>query len=187
MMTFFKKNWSNILFAIVVVLLLIPQTSMPIKVFVSRLFVFSPSELNETESVVLQEYNWNLSDQSGRKVNFSHSKGKVTLVNFWATWCPPCVAEMPSLQKLYDTYGSKVDFYFVSSETPEKIQKFLQKRGYTFPFYIESHMPPKELQTRSLPTTYLISKEGRIIIHETGAANWNSEKVYIIVDALLKQ
>ncbi|MGK0175960.1 MAG: hypothetical protein ACI9AT_002347, partial [Ulvibacter sp.] len=59
-MNFFKKNWKNILFAVLIALFLIPQTGMPIKVFFNRMMAFSPSEVDETERVVLTKYNWNL-------------------------------------------------------------------------------------------------------------------------------
>ncbi len=186
-MKFVKKNWGNLLFLIVISLVLIPQTGMPIKVLVNRLMAFSPSEVSAEETLVLKDYNWKLTSVGGDELDFSESKGRVTLVNLWATWCPPCVAEMPSLQKLYDHYGDKVDFYFVSSETPEKLENFLQKKGYELPVYIESKSPPEILQSRSIPTTYLISKDGKIVISETGAANWNSDKVHNIIEALLLQ
>jgi len=186
-MKFLKKNWGNILFVIAISLLLIPQTGLPIKVLMSRIMAFSPSEVNPKEADELEDFDWNLRHVDGTTMNFSKSKGKVVLVNLWATWCPPCIAEMPSLQKLYYIYGDKVDFYFVSSETPERLQRFLQKKGYDFPVYIETESPPELLQTRSIPTTYLISKEGKIVMNETGAANWNSEKVHVIIDALLQQ
>ncbi len=186
-MHFIKKNWSNILFALVIVLLIIPQTGMPIKVFVTRLIAFSPSEVDEKDIVVLNDYRWNLTKLEGSQVNFVQSKGKVTLINLWATWCPPCVAEMPSLQKLYNRYGDRVDFYFVSSEESPRLQKFLQKKEYDLPVYIERHAPPALLQTTSIPTTYVISKSGQIVVNETGAADWNSEKVYEILDALVQE
>ena len=186
-MKFLKKNWGNIIFLLVISLLLIPQTGMPIKVLMNRIVAFSPSEVNALEAVVIEDYDWHLKGLDGDSINLSESKGKVILVNLWATWCPPCVAEMPSLQKLYNRYRGKVDFYFVSSEETEKLQNFLQKKDYNFPVYVENESPPKILQTQSIPTTYLISKEGKIVISETGAANWDSEKVHTIVDALLQQ
>lgn len=158
---------------------------MPIQVFVQRLISFSPSEKAETEREILQDYNWNLTQLNEEDANFSQSEGKIIIVNFWATWCPPCVAEMPSFQKLYDTYGSQVDFYFVTSEKPEKVEKFMQKNKYTLPIFFQTAEAPKQLESSVLPTTYLISKSGEIIIDEEGAADWNSDKMRALLDKLL--
>lgn len=187
MIPFLKKHWSNILFFAFLALLIFPQTRMPIQVFVQRLISFSPSETTETNRETLQDYNWNLQELNAGEVNFSQSEGKVTIVNFWATWCPPCVAEMPSFQKLYDAYGDKVDFYFATSEKPEKIVSFMKKNGYSLPFFIQSDEAPKQLQSQALPTTFVISKTGEIIIDEEGAADWNSNKTRALLDQLLSK
>ncbi len=160
---------------------------MPIQVFVQRLVSFSPSEMSVDERETIQDYDWNLQQLNTEEANFSQSKGKVTIVNFWATWCPPCVAEMPSFQKLYDTYGDKVDFYFVTSEKAEKVEKFMVKNGYTLPVYLQSFKAPKQLESNVLPTSYLISKSGEIIINEEGAADWNSDKMRTLLDQLLNK
>ncbi len=158
---------------------------MPIQVFVQQLISFSPSEKAETEREILQDYNWDLMQLNGDVANFSQSKGKIIIVNFWATWCPPCVAEMPSFQKLYDDYGSQVDFYFITSEKPEKVEKFMQRNKYALPIFLQTAEAPKQLESSVLPTTYLISKSGEIIIDEEGAANWNSDKMRALLDTLL--
>ncbi|HPE83138.1 MAG TPA: TlpA disulfide reductase family protein [Aequorivita sp.] len=186
-MEFLKKNWSNILFFGFLALLIFPKTRMPIQVFVQRIFAFSPSEKNEKERETLQDYNWNLQKINSEEINFSQSKGKVSIVNFWATWCPPCVAEMPSFQKLYDVYGEKVDFYFVTSEKPEKIISFMAKNGYALPIYLQSYGAPKKLQSQALPTTYVISKTGEIVVDEEGAADWNSKKMHALLEQLLSK
>ncbi len=160
---------------------------MPIQVFIQRLVSFSPSEMSEDEREKIQDYDWTLLQLNTEEVNFSQSKGKVAIVNFWATWCPPCVAEMPSFQKLYDAYGDKVDFYFVTSEKAEKVEKFMVKNGYTLPVYLQAFKAPKELESNALPTSYLISKSGEIIINEEGAANWNSDKMRTLLDQLLNK
>lgn len=185
MILFLKKNWSNILFFAFLTLLIIPQTRMPIQVFVQRLISFSPSEKKEENRETLEDYNWNLIELNAEDVNLSQSKGKVTIVNFWATWCPPCVAEMPSFQKLYDDYGDKVDFYFVTSEEPDKVNKFMEKNTYTLPVFLQRFKAPETLESNALPTTYLISKPGEIVIDETGAADWNSKKMRDLLDKLL--
>jgi thiol-disulfide isomerase/thioredoxin len=182
-----KKNWSNILFAIVIILLIIPQTRTPIQVFVLRTISFSPGQIDQEERVVLKDYDWSLSTLDSESVNLSRSLGKVTIISYWATWCAPCLAEMPYLQELYDNYGDKVDFYFISQEKKTTLQNFLDKKNYSIPVYIPIESSPEALEIRSLPTTLLISRSGEIVIRKTGVANWNDEKVYELLDNLLDQ
>ena len=174
-MEFLKKNWSNLLFIFLIIILILPQTRKPVQVHINRIFAFSPSEISEEEREKLEDYDWVLKKIGGDQENLSSSEGKVTIVNLWATWCPPCIAEMPSFQKLYNDYSGKADFYFVSSEEPEKLENFLGKHNYSFPVFIPASPAPDVLQSNSLPTTYVISKSGEILVEKTGAADWNDE------------
>lgn len=187
MKKFLKKQWSNVLFGVFIVLLIIPQTRMPIQVFVQRLISFSPSETSEDKRETLLDYKWPLLTLDSQEINFSQSEGKVVVVNFWATWCPPCVAEMPSFQKLYDDYGSKVDFYFVTSEKPEKVTRFLEKHNYSLPVFLQYFEAPEQMQASVLPTTYVISRTGEIVVNESGVADWNSKKIRKLLDKLLSE
>lgn len=184
---FLKKNWSNLLIIVIIGLLLIPQTGMPVKVLFNRLISFSPSEIAVEKRKTLDTYNWSLETLDGGKANLSSSEGKVIFINFWATWCAPCVAEMPSLQNLYSDYKDKVDFYFVSMETPGKVDAFMEKKGYDFPVYIPKQQVPKAIESYSLPTTYVISKNGKIAIDKSGAADWDSEKTKGLLDGLINE
>lgn len=186
-MNFLKKNWLNLLFIIVIVLLLIPQTRRPIQVTLNRAISFSPSRVAEDERETLQDYNWNLVNMQGDPVNLKTSIGEVAIVNLWATWCPPCIAEMPSFQKLYNEYGDRVDFYFVSNEDEEKIRRFLDKKGYNLPVYQPLAVAPEKLQSRSLPTTYVISRTGKIAVNKEGSANWNDSGFKDLLDQLLEE
>jgi len=170
-----------------VVVLFIPQTGTPIKVLFNRLIAFSPSEISEEKQKTLSDYNWKLQNLDGTTAQFSSAEKKVTLVNIWATWCPPCIAEMPSMQALYNTYKEDVSFYFVSIEDPKTVQTFMEKEKYNFPVYTTQDTFPEALQTNSFPTTYLISKNGKIVMHKTGAADWDSESVYKTIDALVAE
>lgn len=183
-MQFIKKHWGNLLMLIFLALLFIPQTAMPIKVALNKVFAFSPSVEDDDQMVVVDDLSWRMLDLQGDKENLARSKGKLVLVNHWATWCPPCVAEMPSLQRLHQDYGHYVDFYFVSQEDPEVIQRFLQKNGWDLPVYRPAEAPPDLLSAQVLPTTYLIDQEGNIRIKETGAAKWDSETVRELLDRL---
>ena len=108
-------------------------------------------------------------------------------INFWATWCPPCIAEMPDLQELYNDYGEKITFLFVTNEDRETVSSFFTKKEYNLPAYQAIQKAPEQLYSRSIPATYLINKQGEIVINKTGAASWNSKKVRSQIDQLLSE
>lgn len=181
-----KLKPSNIIFFGILVLILIPQTRQPIQVFLHKgLALFSPSVVNEKKQIILADYNWKLVDINGSTFNLEEAKGKVVFINFWATWCPPCIAEMPSLQKLYDDYQDKIVFLLVSNESSEVINGFIKEKGYSFQVYGSLSKPPKDLETRSIPRTFLIDKNGAIIMDKNGAANWSSDFVRTTINNLL--
>lgn len=172
---------------VVVVLLLFPQTSMPLRVFFTRIIMSSPSEIETSEVQSISDYNWNLVNIKNEPLSFQKSKDKVVFLNFWATWCPPCVAEMPEIQDLYTRYGDSVDFYLITHEAPEKVNAFLSKKGYNLPIYFSNQSPPAPLEIQSIPRTLIISSDGIVVVDETGAADWDSEKVHQLLDELLLQ
>ena len=182
-----KKNiFINFLFIAGVVLLLYPPTANPIKVFVYKMLSFTPLVRAESDRTEIKDYQWKLRNVSDNSImDLSEKKDRVVLINLWATWCPPCVAEMPSLQALYNDYNEKVDFLFVTHEKGEKVFPFMKKNNYTFDVYNPVGEIPGELYSRSIPATYLINKEGRIVIEKKGAADWNSETVRNTIDGLL--
>lgn len=185
MLLFLKKNKGNFLFVVLLALLFVPQTRIPIQVFVQRIVSFSPSEISEEERETLLDYNWLLSDMEGKTVHLKSSQGNVTIINVWATWCPPCIAEMPSFQKLYERYGEEVDFYFISQDSAEKQVAFMVENGYTFPIYIPQKASPQKLNATALPTTFVIAKNGNILIKKIGAADWNGDTMHSVLERSL--
>lgn len=180
-----KKQRNNILLVVVVLILIIPQTRLPIQILIHKgLALFSPSVVDEDERVQLANYQWNLIDEHGIPYDFNDAKGKVVLINFWATWCPPCIAEMPSLEKLYSDYKNEVVFLLVSNEDEATIAKFKSKHNYNFLVYSSLSQEPKELGTTSIPRSFIIDKSGIIVLDKTGAANWNSNSVRALLDTL---
>ncbi|HTO15271.1 MAG TPA: TlpA disulfide reductase family protein [Edaphocola sp.] len=182
-----KRKWDILIYGILALILFVPDIRMPIVSTVQRIFAFSPSELPKNNQKSVQVYDWDLMTLEGSPINLSQSKEKVVLINLWATWCPPCVAEMPSLQKLYDEYKDRISFYFISNEKPEQIQKFIDKKGYTFPVYIPISNYPIDFDGNKLPTTYVISKKGKIIIEETGAHDWFSKSLQKKIENLINE
>ena len=181
-----KNQVSNLLLLAFIALMIFSPVGTHIKVWVNKVISFSPSTIEEADREVLNTYDWNLRAIETKAVeDFNMAKGKVTIVNLWATWCPPCIAEMPDLQDLYDEYGDRVNFYFVSSEKKEPIQKFLNKNKYTIPVYQPLSVAPETIASRSIPATYLIDKSGKIVIKKKGAAKWNSTSVKEQIEILL--
>ncbi|MEC3907620.1 TlpA disulfide reductase family protein [Tamlana sp. 2201CG12-4] len=182
----FKSRIKHIIFLVIVALLLIPQTRLPIQVALNRgLALFSPSKIDKSKQRVLTSYNWNLQGVNREIFNFEATKEQVVLVNFWATWCPPCIAEMPGLEALYKDYKDRMVFVFVSNEDHGVTTKFLCEKGYDFNSYVPLTQYPEVFDVSSIPRTFLIDKKGRIIMDKTGAANWNSNTVRQTIEGLL--
>ncbi len=186
-MKFGKKQGINIVFIIGIILILFTPVGFYARVFVGRLLSTSAAVLKTELQMPVENYNWQLVDAKGKDFNFMDAKGKVILINFWATWCPPCVAEMPSLQRLYNDYNEEIVFMFVAQDKVEKVSAFIAKKGYTLPVYYSKTEAPNVLTSKTIPTTYVINKEGKIIIAETGVADWNSDKTRKILDELLAE
>ncbi len=121
-----------------------------------------------------------LSDDQGLGVSLDDYAGKVVLLNFWATWCPPCVQEMPSLNRTYERFrddgmvvlGVSVD------EDAEQYARFLRNRGVTFPTVRD---PEREVSTRygtmKYPESYLISRDGRVLRKYIGPEDWGRPEI----------
>ncbi|MCX2679615.1 TlpA disulfide reductase family protein [Galbibacter sp. EGI 63066] len=184
-----KNKIFNLLLLVVIGLMFFPpaDSKWNLKVHLNRLFSFSPSVEKFEDRKVLSDYQWSLMSLDGQKYSFEKTKDKVVLVNLWATWCPPCVAEMPSFQKLYNDYKDRVAFLFVTNEDPEKARTFLEKNAYDLPVYIALEKGPEQIHSTSIPASYLIGKNAKIVIDEKGAADWNSDKLRAIIDQLLEE
>ena len=128
----------------------------------------------------LKAIDFTLTDINGKSHTLSAYKDKVFLLNFWASWCPPCREEMPSMQKMYDTWD-KNKFILLAvnvDEGREKAKEFAQKNGYTFPILIDSERKvSKNYEVSGIPTTYLIDEKGRILQRVVGSRHWSLEEI----------
>lgn len=126
------------------------------------------------------DYNFVIKDLTGNKIKFEQLKGKVIFLNLWATWCGPCRAEMADIQKLYDkTDKDKVAFVMLSIDQDKskvKVENYIHNQAFTFPVFMPSGYLPEQLQVPSIPTTFVISREGMIVMKEVGTKNYNTEK-----------
>ncbi|MEM8509060.1 MAG: TlpA family protein disulfide reductase [Bacteroidota bacterium] len=181
-----RRQIKDILWLLSIALIVFTPLGFQLKVQLTRILAFSPSITSVEERTVLQDFNWHLKSTDGSRFSLASVKGKVVVINFWATWCPPCIAEMPSLNALYKSYNEEVVFIFIAQDKPDRVTEYLEKQGYNLPVYFAQHTPPNLLQHTSIPTTYILSKEGEIIVQETGAADWNSKNTRALLSELLQ-
>ncbi|MFV8271313.1 TlpA family protein disulfide reductase [Flavobacterium sp. GT2N3] len=182
-----RATIKNIVFIVFLALLLFSPLGTFVKVQISRLLALSPTTLPATEQKKLSTYQWQLIDNNGKVVYLEEFKGKIIFINFWATWCPPCIAEMPGMQKLYSDYQDKIVFLFVTTDSFEKANAFLIKENLNLPIFQSVSNPPLEMESSTIPATYLIDQETNVVLEKIGAADWNSDSFRRKLDDLLKK
>ncbi len=129
-----------------------------------------------------------LKDVTGKAVSLSAIKGKAVLVNFWATWCPPCRAEMPTLNRLYKEYRNK-GLAVVAVSTDRKLEyvtDFLEKHPVDFPVLMDSDSrTSRQFGVFSMPTSFLLDRNGFIIRRYLGEEDWTSPEIINAIKAAL--
>ncbi len=182
-----KNNILNILlFAFIISFFVTPLGDYS-KVLLNKIFSFSPSVTDEMDRNKIKDYDWRLKDANWNFFNFKKSKGKVVFINFWASWVLPCEAELASIQKFYDKFKDKVDFYIITDEEREPVEEFMNKNELTFPvtyLFIGEKMPFKNIK---IPSSYLIDQGGNMVIRKEGIADWDNSKIYNLVEQLLEK
>ena len=117
-------------------------------------------------------------------------KDKVIILNFWATWCAPCLEEMPAFEKLYRRYRSQgLTVLAVSLDKGDfsKVQGFVDLNNLTFPVLMDSEGVAEKLYPSfTIPFTYVIDKEGRVVARVDGAKNWASNETFAALNILIK-
>ncbi len=155
------------------------------KSWLMRLFASPPDIITVENQERLSSYDWRLRDADGDYFNFERSKGKVAFVDFWATWHTPSAAELRNIQKLYDDYSEKVDFYIVTNEERFPVEQFMEETDYSFPvtFRIEDEPSPMKIPDPS--GAFLIDKEGNIVVESNEIKDWYNEEITKLLDSLI--
>ncbi|WP_040516897.1 TlpA family protein disulfide reductase [Gracilimonas tropica] len=123
------------------------------------------------------DYNMPLLTINGEEASLSEFEGKTIFMNFWATWCPPCIAEMPNIQRLYDDVKEDESIVFVMASLdrdPQKAWDFVHRKEFTFPVY-SVIAKPRVYDASVVPTTYVISPQGEIVMKHQGMARYDTD------------
>jgi thiol-disulfide isomerase/thioredoxin len=129
-------------------------------------------------------------DADGRSVDLKKFRGKVVVVNFWATWCTPCITEMPTLAALQTRYAGKDLVVVPISERPNSmkdVKNFIDVHP-PLPIYVDKDFTiPMKLELRALPVTIIYDRQGREVARVMGEADWDSPEATALIDHLLQQ
>lgn len=140
--------------------------------------VFSSHVIQQTTATNVV-YEVTFQNNTGSEINLSDLKGKVVLINYWAKWCVPCLAEMPALNQLYVDMKANENIVFMAVDMDRDLGKsarFMKKRKYSLPLYQLNSELPADLTTRSIPTTIILDKKGLLVNKHVGTMNFKSTK-----------
>jgi len=139
----------------------------------------------------IQVPNFVFADMNGKEVSLSDHRGKVVLLNVWATWCPPCRQEMPSMQRLYEKFkGESFEILAVSidSEGREAVAPFMREMNLTFPALLDPRETIMSLYgITGVPESFIIDKDGILVKKIIGPINWASSEVFLFFKDLIHQ
>lgn len=133
-------------------------------------------------------YDLELKALDGRSTSLQEFRGNVIFLNYWATWCPPCIAEMPNIQALYEEVGHRDGLAFVMvslDEDRKKAETFIERKGFTFPVYFPEGRRPASLQSGIIPTTFVIGADGNIITKREGMAQYHTGRFREFLERLM--
>ncbi|MFC1496372.1 TlpA family protein disulfide reductase [Candidatus Margulisiibacteriota bacterium] len=172
---------------VLLIIMLIIYSSQQNQQVINKDQAISPKSQTQQSQKVAPDIT--VEDFNGKKVKLSDFRGKVVMLNFWATWCPPCRKEMPSMELLYDGMKDE-DFVMMAvsmGEEKAKVKKFIDDNDYTFPVYLDKNRKASaKYSVTGIPTTLLIDKNGKIAYKKVGGEDWNSKENVDRIERLLR-
>lgn len=176
---------SNIIFIVLMAMVVITWLNPAAKVQLIRglmavgAFKPDPDDYARDHKTPANLPDYSYRDTSGNIISISNLKNKVVFVNYWATWCPPCLAEMPSVNRLYMKFKNNPNVVFIMVDTDNDLPKskaYLKNNNYNLPLYTPVNKFPDTILDGTIPTTLIFGKNGKLKYKHTGAADYNSDK-----------
>ncbi len=189
---YIRKNGLSILLGIgLVVMIASPDAKSWVLKQLMITGIFNANIDNKNSEETFEKVaDFKFKDENGNTANISSLQGKVVFINFWASWCPPCRAEFPSILSLYEKYKTNPNVYFLMVNEDENVsaaKSFLEEEHYPFPIFKIDGMIPSGIYSGTLPTTAVLDKKGRIRYHHEGFANYGSKKFIKQIDGIVNE
>lgn len=193
LLKYIKSNISNLIFIFFIAIIFFSTDARTILIrglMLTGLF-------NADASAIIEKPNSNRSvtkdmtfrSEDGQLINLSENTGKVYFINFWATWCPPCRAEMPSINRLSSKIKNKDKIQFIMVDVDNKMQasvKYMKKHSYNLKVYTSESPIPEQIFNGTLPTTAIIGPDGTIVFHHTGMADYDNKEMINFLNTLTR-
>lgn len=187
---YIRKNGASIIMVIFIGVLFVSpdaKSFMLRQLMVTGLFNAS---IDKKSADTASATDFDFTDGMGKIQNTSSLRGKVVFINFWASWCPPCRAEFPSIEAFYTQFKDNPDIFFLTineDSDPATGRAYLDKGGFSVPLYTRAGNVPGEIYSGTLPTTIVLDKNGKVRLHHTGFANYASNKFVREIEELIKR
>lgn len=189
LLKFLRSNISNILFFSFTALLFFSNDARTVLIkglLLTGLYNADAPDSESSDNMIAPEIIFR--SQGGEVINIGRDKGKVYFINFWATWCPPCRAEMPSINALSSKITDKNKVKFVMVDVDNKMDasvRYMQKRKMNLQVYNADSPIPEILFNGTLPTTVIINSEGKIVFRHSGMADYDSQEMVNFINTLI--
>lgn len=166
-------------------------------IFIFCIFSCSKNEINKENTTekntslpegVIQKPDFTFRDQRGKVQSISSLKGNVVFVNFWATWCPPCIKELPSINELKKKFSGKENIVFLMIDVDQSIKNstaFMKNNNYNLPVYESVSEIPADFLGNAIPTTVILDKSGDRILKIEGGHDYSSPEIIKTIEELV--
>lgn len=180
-----KRTILNLLLILFVISFFITPLGYESKILLQRIFAGSVDIIPADKARKI-DFDWQLKDRNNVQFNYSQTEGKKpSFVYFFSSWREISVADLYAVEKLYDAYKDKVDFYIITNELPEPVDEMMQKRNFHFKVtYLIIEAPKKPFDPDKIPAGYIVDKNGYVRAQKDGIARWNSDAVHQLLDSL---
>ncbi len=157
------------------------------KEILNKSFATAPTIINKENQGKLADYNWKLKRADWSFFNFEEAKNQVVFINFWATWDLPSRAQLDDVQKLYSRYKGQMKFYVITDQERQLPEELMIRKDYTFPITYQIIGEPSPIKLLKPGGSYILDKNGNIVVHQTAIADWDNEKVSSLIANLISE